>query len=197
MTREEIFKYYDKHWDDYHKTKAMINRVIDNYESDIQSLEEKLNKQSSANSIAVVKKKVNKSELQKADYLNEIKRVVTLFDTKRKSIQKNYIRHEYKKQDGEWILRLHLSDTDRTPQMFIDAIQWLFSKNPKAEFHRSNTMNIEQLIRNFNKIEHDAMHSKEAIKFSEEAQVWANVYKKKGFSEEEILEKLREGGYLE
>ena len=57
-------------------------------------------------------------------------------------------------------------------------------------------MNIGHLIKHFNALEHQAMYCKESLAFSEEAQVWANVYKKKGLSDEEILEKLREGGYL-
>lgn len=192
MTKDEIFNYYSANYHDYNKVKGMLNRIILDHEAEIKKLEEKLHGKSSKE-IALLqetKKNVVKKEL------TEIGRVVALFDIKRKSIQPNYIRKEYNNIDGEYLLRVHLFETKRTPIMFIEAIQWLFSSNPKATFHRGNTMNIQQLINNFNKIEHDAMHSKESIKYSEEAQIWANVYKKKGFSDEEILEKLREGGYV-
>ena len=57
-------------------------------------------------------------------------------------------------------------------------------------------MNISKLIEHFNTLEHQAMYSKESLKFNEEAQSWYNIYKKKGLSEEEILEKLKEGGFM-
>ena len=126
----------------------------------------------------------------------EIKRIVNLFDQERKKIQPNFIRKEAKYTDGEYLLREHLKETKRTPAMFFDAIRWLFSNNPKASFHRQYIMNIAKLIEHFNTLEHQAMYSEEAIKFNEEAQSWYNIYKKQGLKEEEILEKLKEGGFI-
>ena len=127
----------------------------------------------------------------------EIKRIVNFFDMERKKLQPNYVRKESNyNMSGEYILRVHLKETGRTPQMFFDAIRWLFSNNPKASFHRQYIMNIGKLIEHFNTLEHQAMYSQEAIQFNEEAQVWYNIYKKQGLSEEEILDKLREGEYI-
>ena len=195
MTRDEIFNYYYAYHSDYNKVKDLLNKIIIEHEKEIEQLNFKVNKKSSQE--LQVQEQKNKQIQQKKQ--DEIKEVVSLFDVKRKSIQPNFVRKEFggDSAKGEYLLRKHIFETNRTPKMFLDAIRWLFSNNPKAEFHRSNTMNIEQLIRNFNKIEHDAMHSKESVKFSEEAQIWANVYKKKGFSDEEILQKLKEGGYIQ
>ena len=192
MTRDEIFNYYSANYHNYNNVKSMLNKIILDHEAEIKSLEEKLNKNTS-NSLQTAKV-VNKELVKKEQ--TEIGRIVSLFDIKRKSIQENFVRQEYKNIDGEYLLRKHLYETKRTPQMFIDAVQWLFSNNPKAAFHREYIMNIGHLIKHFNALEHQAMHSEESVQFSEEAQVWANVYKKKGLSDEEILEKLREGGYL-
>ncbi len=190
MTRDEILKYYSANYHDYSKIKLMLNRIVDEHEEEIQTLHKKLNPSKE------IKIQESKNELLQKQQ-TEIGRIVNLFDVKRKSIQANFVRVEYRNVDGEYLLRKHLHETQRTPQMFIDAIQWLFSKNPKAGFHREYIMNIGNLIKHFNTLEHQSMHSQESIQYSEEAQVWANVYKKKGFSDQVILEKLREGGYLE
>ena len=126
----------------------------------------------------------------------EIKRIVSFFDLERKKLQPNFVRREFKNVDGEWLLRVHLKETGRTPKMFFDAIRWLFSSNPQATFHRQNIMNIAKLIENFNTIEHQAMYSQKAVSFNEEAQSWYNIYKKRGLSESEILEILKDGGFL-
>ncbi len=128
---------------------------------------------------------------------DEIKRVVTLFDHERKKLQSNYVRREYKNFDGEYLLRLHLKESKRTPQMFFDAIRWLFSNNPKAAFHRQYIMNIGKLIEHFNALEHQAMYSEEAVAFNDEAKAWYNVYKKQGLPEAEILQILKDGGYIQ
>lgn len=191
MTKDEIFKFYSANYHDYNRIKGMLNQIVDEHEQEIKILQKKLN----INSSKELQVKEVKNEMIKKTQ-TEIGRIVSLFDVKRKSIQANFVRQEYKNMDGEYLLRAHVRETGRTPQMFIDAIQWLFSNNPKAGFHREYIMNIGSLIKHFNALEHQAMHSQESVQFSEEAQVWANVYKKKGFSKEEILEKLREGGYL-
>ncbi len=137
-------------------------------------------------------------KVQNQEYNNsDVKRIVTFFDQERRKLQANFVRKEYRNQDGEYQLRLHLKETGRTPKMFYDAIRWLFSNNPKASFHRQYIMNISKLIEHFNTLEHQAMYSQEAVKFDEETQVWYNIYKKQGLPEEEILQKLREGGYLQ
>lgn len=144
---------------------------------------------------ALVKK--TKALDPKSDDLNlKIKRVVAFFDQERKKLQRNFIRKEHRNMDGEYMLRLHLKETNRTPEMFYDAIRWLFSNNPKAAFHRDYIMNIAKLIEHYNTLEHQAMHSKEAIEFNEEAQTWANIYKKQGMDDAEIIEKLREAGFV-
>ena len=133
----------------------------------------------------------------KSDELNlKIKRVVIFFDQERKKLQRNFIRKEHRNTDGEYMLRQHLKETNRTPEMFYDAIRWLFSNNPKAAFHRDYIMNIAKLIEHYNTLEHQAMHSKEAIEFNEEAQTWANIYKKQGMNDTEIIDKLREAGFV-
>lgn len=126
----------------------------------------------------------------------EIKRIVSFFDLERKKIQPNYVRREFKNVDGEYLMRMHLQETGRTPEMFFDAVRWLFSSNPQATFHRQNIMNIAKLIENFNTLEHQAMYSQKAVSFNEEAQSWYNIYKKRGLSESEILEILKDGGFL-
>ncbi len=126
----------------------------------------------------------------------DIKRVVSFFDQERKKLQPNYVRKEFKNTDGEYLLRVHMHETHRTAQMFYDAIRWLFSSSPKAQFHRQYIMNISKLIEHFNTLEHEAMYSKEEIKFNEEGQVWYNIYKKQGLEHEAIIEQLREGGFI-
>lgn len=126
----------------------------------------------------------------------EIKRVVTFFDHERKKLQSSYMRKEYKNFDGEYLLRLHLKESKRTPKMFADAVRWLFSNNPKAAFHRQYIMNIGKLIEHFNSLEHQAMYSEEAVAFNDEAKAWYNVYKKQGLPDEEIMQILKDGGYI-
>ena len=129
---------------------------------------------------------------------DEIKRIVTLFDHERKKLQPNYVRRERRGYDNaEYLLRIHLQETKRTPQMFFDAIRWLFSNNPKAAFHRQYIMNIGKLIEHFNALEHQAMYSEEAVAFNDEARAWYNVYKKQGLPDAEILQILKDGGYIQ
>jgi len=130
------------------------------------------------------------------EYNADIKRVVTIFDQERRKLQSNFVRKEYKNVDGQYLLRMHMKETGRTPKMFFDAIRWLFSNNPKAAFHREYIMNIGKLIEHFNTLEHQAMYSQEAIAFNDEAQAWYNIYKKQGLADDVILDKLREGGYI-
>ena len=127
----------------------------------------------------------------------EIKRVVNFFDHERKKLQFNYVRKEYKNFDGEYLLRIHLKESGRTPQMFFDAVRWLFSNNPKAAFHRQYIMNIGKLIEHFNSLEHQAMYSEESVAFNDEAKAWYNVYKKQGLPDEEIMQILKDGGYIQ
>jgi len=126
----------------------------------------------------------------------EIKQVISFFDLKRKEVQQNYKRKELNNTDAEYLLRNYFLESGRNAKMFIDAIQWLFSSNPKAKFHREYIMNIGSLIKHFNALEYQAMYSKESIEFNEEAKAWASVYKKKGLSEIEILNNLQNAGYL-
>ena len=145
---------------------------------------------------ALVEKKEQAASPVKSDN-DEIKRVVSLFDHERKKLQSNYVRREYKNFDGEYLLRVHLQESKRTPQMFFDAIRWLFSNNPKAAFHRQYIMNIGKLIEHFNALEHQAMYSEEAVAFNDEARAWYNVYKKQGLPEAQIMQMLKDGGYIE
>ena len=192
MSRDDIFNYYSANYHDYNNVKSMLNKIILEHEEEIKVFQEKLDK---INEPSLKLTPTAKKELA-LNKQTEIGRVISLFDVKRQSIQANFVRQEYKNMDGEYLLRKHLYETKRSPKMFLDAVVWLFSNNPKAGFHREYIMNIGHLIKHFNALEHQAMYCKESLAFSEEAQVWANVYKKKGLSDEEILEKLREGGYL-
>ena len=155
-------------------------------------------KEIQASEVIEVDESLKKIEKQKTlDTNDEIKRIVSFFDFERKKLQPNYVRKESSyNMSGEYLLRVHLKETGRTPQMFFDAIRWLFSNNPQASFHRQYIMNIGKLIEHFNTLEHQAMYSKEAVEFNEEAKVWYNIYKKQGLSHEEILEKLKEGEYI-
>ncbi|WP_321777673.1 replication initiation protein [Sulfurimonas sp.] len=164
-----------------------------NYE--INELKELIS-QGKSKKITQVNKKNLTFQNNNEDIIIDTRRVVNYFDQERKKIQKNYIRREFKNIDGEYLLRKHLKETGRTPKMFNEAIRWLFSNNPKASFHRQNIMNIGKLIEHFNVLEHQAMYSKEAIEFNEETQIWVNIYRKQGMPEDEILEKLREAGYI-
>ncbi len=145
---------------------------------------------------AIVKESKKEVSSEVVDLDVEIKRVVSLFDQERRKIQPNFVRQEFRNGDGAYILKLHLKETGRKPAMFFDAIRWLFSSHPKAAFHRQYIMNIGKLIEHFNTLEHQALYSQESVKLSQEAQSWYNVYKKQGLSDEAILEKLREGGYI-
>jgi len=140
--------------------------------------------------------KKEKLEITK-DTQDDISRVVRMFDQERKKLQRNYVRNEYRHMDGAYLLRMHIAETGRTPKMFFDAIRWLFSKNPKAEFHRQYIMNIGKLIEHFNTLEHQSMYSKEAIEFTEEAQILIRVLKKRGASEDEIKSELIKGGFID
>ncbi|WP_455756138.1 hypothetical protein [Sulfurimonas sp.] len=193
MTRDEIFNFFHANYHDYNKMKGLLENIIKDHQQEIEELNKKINGKSSKE-IEVQEVRKKELEVKKQD---EVKEIVSLFDVKRQSIQANFVRQEYRNMDGEYLLRKHLVETNRTPKMFLDAVQWLFSNNPKAAFHREYIMNIGTLIKHFNTIEHQAMYSEESVQYSEEAQVWVNVYKKKGFSDEEILQKLREGGYLQ
>ena len=145
----------------------------------------------------IVNTTVKEPNLERKENSNlDIKRVVSFFDQERKKLQPNYVRKEFKNTDGEYLLRVHMHETNRTAQMFYDAIRWLFSSSPKAQFHRQYIMNIAKLIEHFNTLEHEAMYSKEEIKFNEEGQVWYNIYKKQGLEHDAILDKLREGGFI-
>ena len=141
-------------------------------------------------------KELTKKESAIDAFNADIKRVVTIFDQERRKLQSNFVRKEYKNVDGQYLLRIHMQETGRTPQMFFDAIRWLFSNNPKASFHRQYIMNISKLIEHFNTLEHQAMYSQEAVQFNDEAKAWYNVYKKQGKSDDEIMQLLREGGYI-
>ncbi|MDD2449585.1 MAG: hypothetical protein PHS42_11190 [Sulfurimonas sp.] len=145
---------------------------------------------------SIVVKKTKELDAKGDEFNLKIKRVVAFFDHERKKLQRNYVRKEHRNMDAEYMLRLHLKETNRTPEMFYDAIRWLFSNNPKAAFHRDYIMNIAKLIEHYNTLEHQAMHSKEAVEFNEEAQTWANIYKKQGMQDDEIIEKLREAGFV-
>lgn len=142
------------------------------------------------------KKELVTSQISNNDYNEDIKRIVTIFDQERRKLQSNFVRKEYKNVDGEYLLRIHMKETQRTPKMFFDAIRWLFSNNPKAGFHRQYIMNIGKLIEHFNALEHQAMYSEEAVAFNDEARAWYNVYKKQGMPEEEIVQILKDGGYI-
>jgi len=144
----------------------------------------------------IIVKKTKAVDAKSDDFNLKIKRVIAFFDQERKKLQRNFIRKEHRNMDGEYMLRQHLKETNRTPEMFYDAIRWLFSNNPKAAFHRDYIMNIAKLIEHYNTLEHQAMHSKEAIEFNEEAQTWANIYKKQGMNDTEIIDKLREAGFV-
>ena len=145
----------------------------------------------------IVHTTIKEANLERKENSNlDIKRVVSFFDQERKKLQPNYVRKEFKNTDGEYLLRVHMHETQRTAQMFYDAIRWLFSSSPKAQFHRQYIMNIAKLIEHFNTLEHEAMYSKEEIKFNEEGQVWYNIYKKQGLEHQAILEQLREGGFI-
>ncbi|MFK5938832.1 MAG: helix-turn-helix transcriptional regulator [Sulfurimonas sp.] len=130
------------------------------------------------------------------EYNADIKRVVIIFDQERRKLQSNFVRKEYKNVDGQYLLRMHMKETQRTPKMFFDAIRWLFSNNPKASFHRQYIMNIGKLIEHFNTLEHQAMYSQEAVAFNDETRAWYNVYKKQGLLEEEIMQILKDCGYI-
>ncbi|EQB34282.1 hypothetical protein M947_11635 [Sulfurimonas hongkongensis] len=172
------------------KLKPYFANLNKNY--DVDSLEA-LFAQEDKNAIV---KKTKTVDANSDEFNLKIKRVVAFFDQERKKLQRNFIRKEYRNMDAEYMLRLHLKETNRTPEMFYDAIRWLFSNNPKAAFHRDYIMNIAKLIEHYNTLEHQAMHSKEALEFNEEAQTWANIYKKQGMDDAEIIEKLREAGFI-
>ena len=127
---------------------------------------------------------------------HDIRNAVALFDANRRKLVPGFIRSEYRNMDGEYLLRKHILETGRTPDMFINAINWLFSDNPKASFHRDYIMNIGKLIEKFNTLEHQSMHSKEAVEYTEEAKAFVNVLRKKGYTDEQIIRELRENGYV-
>jgi len=142
--------------------------------------------------IVISQTKIDMSE----DVQDDISRVVRIFDQERRKLQPNYVRNEYKNMDGAYLLRLHIAESGRTPKMFFDAVRWLFSTNPKAEFHRQYIMNIGKLIQHFNTLEHQSMYSKEAIEFTQEAKILIRALEKRGASENEIKAELKKGGFI-
>ena len=42
MREDEIFDYYDEHWNDYNKVMDMLHNIVDSYESKIRKLEKEL-----------------------------------------------------------------------------------------------------------------------------------------------------------
>jgi len=177
---------------------SQIAHIYSNDTAKSKEIKRKITQKEIKQEIKVVSTPKNEIQKIKVDEKDaDIKRIVSFFDMERKKLQPNYVRKESSyNMSGEYLLRVHLKETGRTPQMFFDAIRWLFSNNPKAAFHRQYIMNIGKLIEHFNTLEHQAMYSQEAIQFNEEAQAWYNIYKKQGLSKEEILEKLREGEYI-
>lgn len=146
--------------------------------------------------LSELKKVTDEKSLIIKEETDGARKVVEYFDKRRCEIQPNFRRVEYKNVDGIYQLRIHMKETGRTPEMFINAINWLFSNKKEAEFHRAYIMTIGKLIEKFNTLEHLAMYSKESIKMSEEAQSWVNVYRKQGLKDDEIMKKLKEGGYI-
>ena len=164
---------------------------------EVAQKEERIEKKTQEMTSYVPAKEVSiKVEANADDYNADIKRVVTIFDQERRKLQSNFVRKEYRNVDGQYLLRMHMKETKRTPKMFFDAVRWLFSNNPKASFHRQYIMNIGKLIEHFNSLEHQAMYSEEAVAFNDEARAWYNVYKKQGMPEEEIMQILKDGGYI-
>ncbi|NOQ31083.1 MAG: hypothetical protein GQ570_08185 [Helicobacteraceae bacterium] len=123
----------------------------------------------------------------------DIKRVVNNFDTFRKKLQPSFVRQEFKNQDGQYILRLHIAETGRTPEMFNGAIRWLFSDDKEARFLRNNIMNISSLVQNYNKIEMLYIAKSSEAKVVDDTKRAVEYYRKKGYSDEAIAKGLKDG----
>ena len=42
MKEEEVFAFYDEHWNDYNKVIDMLHNLIDEHQSEVQELEKRL-----------------------------------------------------------------------------------------------------------------------------------------------------------
>lgn len=85
----------------------------------------------------------------------------------------------------------------RTVNQLVECINWIYSK--EGEFWQKNILSGKKLREKFDTMNMQVItktHTKQELKLSEEAQVWANVYRKQGMSEELIIEKLREAEYI-
>ena len=123
------------------------------------------------------------------------KRICDYFDRKKQSIQPNFLRSE---NDAEYLLRLEF-EKGRTSEQFKGAIDYLFSGRENMQFWVGAINTVAGLIKNFNAIEAKSIaeaNSPKNIKLNEEAIAYANVFRKQGMSEEDIILELRKSGLV-
>jgi len=85
----------------------------------------------------------------------------------------------------------------RTVEQLKECIDWIYTE--KGAFWQKNILSGKKLREKFDTMNMQVItkvSTKQELKLSEEAQVWANVYRKQGMSEEDIIEKLREAEYI-
>ena len=114
----------------------------------------------------------------------EAKKICKYFDHKRKQIQPSFYRNE---NNAEYLLTRHLKETGRTPKMFLDAIDYLFSGEKAIEFWRDTINNIAGLIKHYNAVEMKYLSgSKDTKKFQTDKREF-KICLEKGMSEDEYI----------
>ncbi len=174
MTRDEAKRIYNELDYSFDEYVSLIDDIYDDFEA-----EKKPKKKTKAITI------VDNTSLNIAKLLYD--RILTINPTFK---EPNF--NQWAK-DIELCIRID----KRTVTELVDCINWIYTNDGK--FWQKNILSGAKLRKQFDQMNMQVItkqHTKQELKLSEEAQVWANVYRKQGMSEEVIIEKLREGEYI-
>ncbi len=133
--------------------------------------------------------KMNKEEILEAD------RVVNFFVNERRAVQPNFAagvnidRWKYE-------MRVHLAEGARTARQYYDMIRWLYSGEKEAEFWRNSINTVAGLIKNYDAVEMKFLAKSGATDTHHTRTMYANVLRKQGLSDEEIVQRLQEEGLI-
>ena len=146
-----------------------------------------------------IKNKINPPVIQEPKPpvvgINPATRICNYFDRKKQKLQPNFMRNE---NDAEYLIKQAL-EAGRTLEQFKDAIDYLFSGRETMAFWVKTINNIASLIKHFNAIEADSIaetRSPKVLEMNETTKAYANVLRKKGMSDDEVLEKLKSEGFV-
>jgi len=116
--------------------------------------------------------------------------VCKFFDNERRKIQQNFRRNE---NNAEYLLVQEFNNSNRTYEMYLDAIRWLYSGEKEAQFWRDSVNTIAGLIKNFNAIEMKYISKSKHGEDDAMMQRAIAYYRKQGMSDEAIEEGFRNG----